>query len=362
MVELASLRLTDFRCFAAAEFTLQPGINVITGQNGSGKTSVLEAVYALLRHGSFRSNSADDQIRWGQSETTVTAELVEPTLAADHPRVIGVQRSSRGYRGRLAGEPVERRSQLVREFPMTVITPATTTLVSGGPAERRRFLDQLMFHVEHSFVDCWRSYRAVLNQRNALLRARRYQGLEQWTAMLVEHGERLHEYRKDAVEQLQGPLQAMLEVQLKQPWQVQVDYRSGWSEVSFAQGLHDSADLERRRMTTVRGPHRAELRFTVNGHSVAEALSRGQQRILACALLLTQLQLVNAASGRKSLVLLDDITAELDHNNALRMVELCASFGGQLLVTALSARPLGDALNAAAVFHVEQCSTRSQTP
>lgn len=354
MTILRRLELTNLRCFSQRSDEFEPGLNLIVGANGAGKTSLLESIHLLLRQRSFRTHSNNDLVCWGQDEALVVGRFTSDTSSQE--QIVGLSRNKDGFVSRLNGESVERRAHLVEKFPLITITPGTTVLVSGGPGERRQYLDQTMFHVEHQFLKIWQNYRSTLSQRNALLRSGKISGIEVWDAQLVLYGQQLHAIRQKLVDDLVTPLQQCLS-RLQQDWQVDIQYRSGWGAAwgddQFGDALADCRDHDIRRAVSTRGPHRAELKITSDGKPVAESLSRGQQRILAIALLVAQMQLLSEKSTNTPLVLVDDIGAELDHSNANKVIDLCASFGGQLLVTALEAEPYVMAGREAAMFHVE---------
>ncbi len=355
MTTLRRFELTNLRCFPEWRGEFQLGLNLITGANGAGKTSLLEAIHLLLRQRSFRSNSNNDFVRWGTEEGLIVGRFINNQ--SDKEQIVGLCRTRAGFTSRMNGEPVRQRSQLVERFPLVTITPATTILVNGGPGERRQYLDQTLFHVEHSFLKVWRNYRAALSQRNAILRTGSVQGLDVWDAQLIQYGEALHTFRQSLVSRLRAPLLENLN-KLDQPWDVEIEYRTGWGSVwdedQFREALFEARENDTRRATTTRGPHRAELKIISENKPVVESLSRGQQRLLSVALLTTQMQLIAEKSSQIPLVLIDDVGAELDHVNANKVIDLCASFGGQLLVTALEAEPYATADREVTMFHVER--------
>ncbi|MFA7387376.1 MAG: DNA replication and repair protein RecF, partial [Thiohalobacteraceae bacterium] len=163
-----SLAVRDFRNIANAELAFSSGLNLFTGDNGAGKTSLLEALYFLGRVQSFRTAQPAQLIRGGTDSLLVTGQLAEPdggTIA------VGVERSRTAARVRLAGHPVSGLAELLAHFPFQVLTPDSHELLNGGPRARRRYLDWGVFHVEPGFLPAWRRFGRAVRQRNAALRS-----------------------------------------------------------------------------------------------------------------------------------------------------------------------------------------------
>ena len=345
---LASLRAEQLRSIAAAELEFGGGLNLIIGQNGAGKTSLLEAVYLLGRGRSFRTRSNERLISHGQSIARVVGQLPGALV----PEIIGVEIGREGKTiARIAGRTPDSLADLATAFPVQVIDPDIHKLVEEGSARRRRWLDWGVFHVEPGFGRDWARYQRALKQRNAALK----QGLgelRQWDAELARTGQALTIARRRVVDAI-APRWVELCERLAGV-ALSIHFHAGWDdEQDLEQLLAAAAVRDRERGTTTLGPHRADLRLRQRNRAAREVLSRGQQKLAAVALTLAQLQWLKAEHGLVPTLLLDDPAAELDAQRLGAFIREVQALEAQLIVTSLSAdaAPLGQPDR---VFHVEQ--------
>ncbi len=344
---LAELRLEDLRCLARSQLTLHPRLNLITGDNGSGKTSVLEAIYLLGRGRSFRTRHTEQLIRHGAPELRVFGRL-ESGGTVCHSIGLGCSRHD-GLKARIDSQDVGSMAELSELFPVQVIDPGIHRLVEEGPVQRRRWLDWAVFHVEPDFVRHWQGYSRALRQRNAALKCGADPRL--WDSELVRLGELLTASRARLVDALQPYWVAALKDLEAVP--ASLGYFQGWSrDQPLAAALTTHIIRDRERGSTTYGPHRFDVLLRLGGRPAREVVSRGQQKLLGAAMALTMSRYVAEAAGRAPTLLLDDPAAELDRAHTEGLLSAVASLGGQLVVTALRPQdtPLGTPDQ---VFHVE---------
>lgn len=334
-------------------FSLRPALlNVLAGDNGSGKSSTLEALHLLATGRSFRSNRADGAIQHGLAELTLFAVGREPE-GREHRY---------GYRKpkgaepeiRIDGEPASL-GQIAAALPVRFIGPGSEELLEGEPAIRRGFLDWILFHVEHSYLGLWRRANRALAQRNALLKQRAAPAaLKPWTRELAEASARIGELRQQALADLQGELAPLLArfafmeaIDLQYAGTALPDTDAGWLELEAR---------ERDLGYSLFGFQRDDLRIRVPGGMARDILSRGQRKVLVYALLLAEAALVRRKTGKISVLLLDDLCSELDKNNAAQVLTLVLDTGMQAFISVLNPGDLDDLLPASAarnMFHVE---------
>lgn len=357
-MHLARVDIHAVRNIASARLQMPPGTSLITGDNGSGKTSLLEAVWLLGTGSSFRSNRMLPVIRYGEDAATVHGEVIH---ADGYRTSLGVSRErSGGVQIKVGGEAVRTTSALAEVLPVQLINPDSVELVTGPPVRRRRFLDWGTFHVERSFLESWKSYRRGLEQRNALLRrasAASSAELDAWETRLSRDAHLIDAQRRASVTALQPLVDEALE-ELGGPDQIALRYLPGWDAdaPSLADVLASQRDSDRTQGFTRSGPQRAELKLTAGGRAAAEALSRGQQKILACALLVAQGRWLAAATSKQGIYLVDDLPAELDRDHRARLGSILATLPAQVLVTAVQRDLVMAGLESAtalAMFHVE---------
>jgi DNA replication and repair protein RecF len=352
-MSLERLTIEDFRCVERAELEFDARCNLITGENASGKTSLLEAIFFLGRGRSFRSTRSDALIRTG----TAQFGLMGRTLRQNLSQPLGVRVSSEGIEARFAGRPVTGLAELATLFPVQAIDPEVHRLVEGGPQERRRYLDWGVFHVEPAFVEHWRRYQRALRQRNAALRAGQSAALVRaWDPELVEAGEEVVSHRQRYLTGLREAVrrtgQRLLGVE------VEIGLQRGWAlERTLSEALEQSYVRDRERGLTHVGPHRADLSVRVSGLPARDRVSRGQQKLLAAAMLLGQLGHDAACGSSVAALLVDDPAAELDGSNLERLLTEVLNLPAQLFITALEPRnPILQGLPAGRRFHVEHGS------
>lgn len=347
------LQLQSFRRFAQAEFCPQPGFNLITGDNGSGKSSVLEALHLMAHGRSFRGRVRDGLIREGDSAVQVLVEW--HTGKAD--RRAGLRHTGASWEARLDGAPVAHMGALCEALAVVTFEPGSTGLIQGGSEIRRRYLDWGLFHVELGFLPAWRRYARALKQRNSLLRARfQPDQLDAWEAELAQAGETLCEFRESYVASLQPHLEAAIHDLMPAAGTARLSLQPGWrrQDVSLADGLLLARDRDILLGHTSVGPHRADLRLDLEKLPGRQGLSRGQAKLAALGLLLAQAAHLAEHDCHWPLLSLDDLASELDREHQRRVLQRLRDCAAQVLITGTEPPPALAAMGIpVARFHVE---------
>ncbi len=345
---IRSFKASHFRCLDNIELDLAPDFNLVFGDNASGKTSFLEALAYLGRGKSFRGASTSNLVQHGEQEFVLFGQVEND---GRHQR-IGVRNSRAGLEIRVDGESGGGAASLAEALPLQVIDPEIHNLVAGGPEQRRRFLDWVGFHVEHEHLLAWRRFRRVLKQRNAALKANsRPATINSWNAEFIDLGMTLDASRRRSLEaamdSLQGFGQDLLGTDLG------FDYQQGWKQgVELEAALGEGLERDLQLGATQHGPHRADLKIRYDERQARKLVSRGQQKLLASAMILAATETAQTALERPLLLLLDDPAAELDADSLARLMGAVEMLGCQVVATSLER----DALSVppdAAVFHVE---------
>ncbi|MGB5102662.1 MAG: DNA replication/repair protein RecF [Steroidobacteraceae bacterium] len=349
-MSLERLRIEGFRCIEQAELELDGRCNLLSGQNASGKTSLLEAIFFLGRGRSFRTARSDALIQRGADSFMLTGRV----RVGGRGQPLGMRVGPGGTEARFAGRPVSGIAELATVLPVQAIDPEVHRLVEGGPQERRRYLDWGVFHVEPNFVGDWRRYQRALRQRNAALRTRQPAAVvKAWDPELIEAGEHVARQRAEYLSRLQPAVASVSERLLGT--RVELSLNRGWSaERSLAEAVEASWDRDVERGLTHAGPHRADIAVRFEGLLARDRVSRGQQKLAAAALLLGQLKCDAGQGSSVAALLVDDPAAELDSDNLERLLTEIDALPAQLFVTALDAS--NEALRllpAGPRFHVE---------
>ena len=330
------LTLRDFRTYAAAEVQLGPGLTVVTGRNGAGKTNLLEAVYFACTGRSCRTANERECVRFGAPLTRL--ELSCEDADQRHELSVGFQ-PGEAKKLQVDGASVERLTDVTSRPLVSVFLPDRLELVTGSPALRRAHLDQVVAALRPARAATRRAYAAALGQRNALVAAIRAgragrASMPAWDAELARHGIALMADRSAVVEELR-PRFAEHAVGLGLTGEPDVAYRprsGAGSAEELAAELAARLESDVERGFTVHGPHRDELVLRRDGRELRAYGSRGQQRLGLLALLLAERETLAASRGTAPLMLLDDVMSELDAGRRTRLVGLLRA-GGQSLIT-----------------------------
>ncbi|MCL1079399.1 DNA replication/repair protein RecF [Parashewanella spongiae] len=353
-MSLAQLQITSFRNIDSAQLQLSGGLNLIYGLNGSGKTSLLEAIYFLGMGRSFRSHLSQRVIKSDSDQLTLFAQL---NLDKGQAK-LGLRRHRNGdIEVRLDGNKLQRLSTLAETLPIQVITPESFALLFEGPKARRQFIDWGAFHTDPQFYLAWSNVRRILKQRNQLLkRESSYQEIEYWDRDLIRYTEQVTEIRNQYVHSLNELLTGIIEKFLPQV-EVKVSFTRGWdSKTTYSEQLQSQYARDIASGHTGSGAHKADLRLRVGSMPVQDALSRGQLKLLVCALRIAQGKLLKQQINKHSVYLVDDLPSELDAGHRQLLLKQLADTGAQLFVTAIDPAAIVDSLHCPPdrMFHVEQ--------
>lgn len=354
-MQVTRLTASGFRCFSRLELVPGAGLNFFSGDNGAGKTSVLEALHLMAYGRSFRGRVRDGLVKTHADALEVFVEWQE--AASGRVRKAGMRHSGNAWTGRLDGETVNQMGELCAALAVVTFEPGSHALVSGSGEPRRRYLDWGLFHVEHEFFPLWRRYNRALKQRNALLKSGAAgRQLEAWDHELAEAGEPLTRHRLHYLESLQPRLSVVAADLVPGLGAATLHYSPGWrqAEMSLADALLLARDRDRQAGHTSVGPHRADWRVDYTARPGREALSRGQAKLTALVCLLAQAEDFAARRQEWPVIALDDLASELDSHHQRRILHRLAGSQAQIWVTGTEMpQALQDAELEKTLFHVE---------
>lgn len=324
---LAQLQVTDLRNIREARIALHPRWNFFWGANGSGKTSVLEALYLLGTGHSFRTRETASLVRAEQSQFTVFARTFdEQTVSIQKHRTQPTQ-------VRINQTPCTSASSLAHFLPSHVFYQDIFTIIDAGPAARRSLLDWGMFHVKPEYHALWKSYRHVLRQRNCLLRSQASPAeFVPWDAELVAIAHALDALREAWCREWADAFVGMLETLT--PLRCRLRYYRGWDRknqgLSLDTVLKQHFEADRARQYTHYGSHHADLVLQSDDINPRQGFSRGQQKTVLYALKLSMAAILQKENG---IFLLDDFASELDFAHQDRLLKQLDALAGQFFVT-----------------------------
>jgi DNA replication and repair protein RecF len=336
-MRVTRLQLRDFRSYEQAQLRLGPGLTVVAGRNGAGKTNLLEALYFACTGRSCRTANEREVVRFGAPLTRLVLEAEDER--GRHEVAVGFQ-PGEAKRLRVDGAPVERLTEAEARPLVSVFLPDRLELVLGAPALRRAHLDQVVAALWPARAGTRRAYAAALGQRNALIagiragRAGRG-SLPAWDAELARHGVALMRDRGEAVDRIRDRFAAHAEgVGLDgEPGLAYRPRSKAGDPEQLAAELAERVDADVERGFTGHGPHRDELVFRRAGRELRAYGSRGQQRLGLLALLLAEREELAAERGAPPLMLLDDVMSELDAGRRERLVDVLRGGGQSVIAT-----------------------------
>jgi DNA replication and repair protein RecF len=351
-MRLSQLQIKNFRNLQDVQLTPVSGVNLIVGDNASGKTSLLEAIYYLSHIRSFRTQNITDLIL----RQSPYLQLVAKIETAEHQTIpLGIRRSRNKSEIRVNKQPIKRVSDIAAQFPVLAIHPDSYRLITGSPSQRRQYLDWGVFHVEHGFFKSWQRFKKALMQRNAALKSKqKFDVCQLWNIEISDTAHYIDQLRKQYFEKL-SPYFYQLTQQFFCNDIVTIDYKRGWSmDKNLIELLEENLQKERLKGYTYYGPHRAEISMKVNGQSAQTCISRGQQKTLVALMRLAQAKQFTEATNKPCVLLYDDLAAELDTNHRELILSELLKMNIQLFLTAIEQSQIDlSTCQDKKVFHVE---------
>ena len=361
-MKLDKVQIRHFRNIDDLSLTAHKSLNVFLGENGSGKSSILEALHYLGFARSFRTQKHKNVISHTKQGFTV---FCSAALEEGSQQKFGISRLiDDSCIVNINGQKSKRATDLASYLPIQIFTPQSSDLLLGAPKLRRRYLDWLLFHVEQSFNLDFQVFNRSLKQLNALYKSNQLeQGLEYWNDILCEKGEAISTKRATL---LNEHLIQLINTNLKDflpEFSFEISYYRGWEKgYSLSEALVKNRQRDRKNGFLSVGPHKADLRIKLQGVNAHEILSRGQLRMLVAGMQLAQTQYLHAQTAKTSIFLLDDVGAELDEEKRKVFISRLNTPDTQLFVTAIDIKQLEflENYNDKKVFHVEHGQVREE--
>ena len=330
------MTLQHFRCFS--DFTLHPdqGVNIIAGDNGLGKTTVLEALYFLSYGRSFRTAQLDRIIQQGQDSFTLFSTFCHWQKTYQ----VGVSRHKHmPAKMRLDGEDVASHAAIAQYLPMLILNPESFRLFTDGAKGRRQLLDWGVFFADTAFIKLWQQANRIIQQRNQALKMQQpYRAVAPWDQQLVSIANKIDQARVGYVTHWIKAIKALLG-NFWQEHDLSITYIRGWAKGKTLQALLESHYLQDQQQGfTQYGPHRADIRLRAKGVMARDHLSRGQQKRLIYALKLAQGKVFREQKNQNVIYLLDDIQSELDQHNCQQLLSTIISQKAQVFLTSIDVK------------------------
>ena len=361
-MHLKQINITGIRNLKPIQINLDAGVNIFYGQNGSGKTSLLEAIHLLITGRSFRTRDLSNIVQFGQDEYTITGVLSANVEKTAEKIKIGTAAFIKGAKKFKIREQHCTSADIAKLLPSQFVNVTSTQLIEGGPAFRRSFMDWGGFHIEHSFWNEWNCYNRALLQRNVLIKqcdsvAQLKSKTFAWQTTFLEAGQVINDIRKAFLIDL-----SMYFSDIISNWGLNnknfvFKYSQGWPEhLTLEESINDSLNTDLVKGVTSKGPHRADLEILVNSMPAKYVLSRGQLKLIALAMFLARNMVLENKQEAKSVFLIDDFNSELDVKSCKLFVSSLCKSPTQVFITGIEGKILKDSFynkNSISMFHVE---------
>jgi DNA replication and repair protein RecF len=355
-MRIAEVRLRNFRNHADTLLEFGGGINVLSGKNGQGKTNILEAISYLSLTKSFYASSDETAVRFGTDSFDVEGVII---AGSGLRYTVQVSYGLRGGEKAFAINSTrpESLASVIGTFPVVILSPENNAITFGGPAARRRFVDLTLSQISRVYLEDILEYRRILRQRNRLLSDARVGGsasasaLEPWTVSLVHYGSRIVKRRQEFVGEFKGYIDRGYKTLVSMGEEPALEYVSfvplpeGASPEEIGELMFNEvkarAAEEMRRGVTLVGPHRDEVRLSINGAALQQYASQGQHKTFLVALKTAEFFYLRERRGEAPIFLLDDLFSELDEGRSRRILDLVSDLG-QTIITTTGERVLED--------------------
>ena len=311
---IESLELKNFRNYEELSIVLDPGTNILYGDNAQGKTNVLEAIYLCGTTKSHRGSKDKEMIRFEQDESHIRMMVKKDGVS----HKIDMHLKKNKAKGiAIDGIPIRKAAELFGIVNLVAFSPEDLNIIKNGPSERRRFMDLELCQLNKVYLQELTSYNKVLNQRNKLLKDIGFQPgltetLDVWDMQLVNYGREVIKFRREFIKQLNEIIHAIHLSLTGGREDISISYEPFTREDQMEDILKKNRAQDMKQKTTLSGPHRDDISFIVNGIDIRRFGSQGQQRTAALSLKLSELQLVKQLSHDDPILLLDDVLSELD--------------------------------------------------
>ncbi|ASG67742.1 DNA replication/repair protein RecF [Francisella halioticida] len=327
---ISNLRLQNFRNIPFKSFDFKENINIIVGKNGSGKTSILESIYFLSHSRSFRSSQLSRIVNHGTDEFIIYTKSHNP----DEVTISISRKKNSNNISKLNTEIQKNHTEITRTLPIQLINPESFNIINSGAQQRCKVLDWGAFYLDKTFLKIWQQTKFLVKQRNSALKQNYpYTYIISIDKKLCEFANLLDTKRHLYFTKLKPKIHETLG-QFNSNLDLDIEYSRGWSSnKELSQVLEEAFNHDNKYKVTNHGPHKADIALTVNNKPIQDIFSRGQQKLLICAIKLAQGEIHNLENENKCIYLIDDITSELDNIHTQTLFDYFKKLKSQVFIT-----------------------------
>lgn len=323
-----------FRCITDLIMEFSPGLNIIIGANAQGKTSLLEGIYFLSLSRSLRTNNEKELVQYGKDGFLLKADIVSH-LHSDIQSVIETKWLKGTKKISVNGIELEKISELIGQLRIVFLASDFSDLVREGASFRRRFLDIQISQMDRDYLHALQGYQRALKQRNELLRKKNCSSEELWVweVQMAENAKTLISKRRNFVESIK-PYATNIHLQIMADEKLEIRYIPNVMEDEFVKKLEENRNVDIQRGQTQNGPHRDDIEIKINGYSVRQFASQGQQKTCAYSIRISEVCLSKEKGEELPIILADELFSDLDMERGKRFLEIIP-YGVQVVITAV---------------------------
>ena len=326
---IKEIYLKNFRNYDEQKIELNENINVFFGNNAQGKTNILEALYFCALGRSFRTHKESELINFKDSFSNINVNYIK------NDRENGIEISLDKKNSKVIkfnGIKLNKNSELVGHINLVIFSPDDIMILKQGPVLRRKFLDILISQLKPKYLHELNQYNKILEQRNAILKSKRIETLDIWNEQLAVQTEKIYNYRKEYIEKIQEKLIKIHPGLTDNKETIEIKYKTRFKDKeSFINILNENKNLDLLRGYTSEGAHREDFEISINEKSLNLYGSQGQHRTAVLALKIAELKIIKEEIGENPVLLLDDVTSELDEHRVMSIFEVVKNY--QVLIT-----------------------------
>jgi DNA replication and repair protein RecF len=339
-LHIKNVKLSGFRNLKEQSVDLHDGLNLLIGENGQGKTNFLEAIYLLATLRSFRSASVKDVIRFDEQQAEVSGSVE----TEETPVELRVQLKGSSRRLWVGQRSIRAAKDFLGQLKAVAFTPDDLAMIKGGPVLRRKFMDRAVFLFDPRHLILIKDFNQALKSRNRLLKDGQRNGVQEevvdsFSKTMADSGAEISHSRKEMIGRVGKRAEEIISGLIPEVEDVSISFEPGWSldqgtnAEELLRQLRAGLSRDLRRGQTGLGPQQDDFEVTLGGSPARKFASQGQQRMVAIALLLAVVQEVVANGGERPVILLDDVSSELDSGRRKMLFDRVGELGGQVLIT-----------------------------
>ncbi|VAW44180.1 DNA recombination and repair protein RecF [hydrothermal vent metagenome] len=351
-MQLTQLKINGFRCYESLDLTFDQRINVFSGANGAGKTSVLEAIYFLSTGKSFRSKRSKNLINHNSNELTVFAQYNDKDKFKNK---IGVSLNKALKKNiKFNSQKISNQSEIAHTLPVVSIDPDSYLFLDKPPQYRRSFLDWLVFHVKPEYLKIWSRVSRCQKQLNTLYKEKRQDQLGHWEKLYIEYADQLTEMRQAVFTELRDLIYIKVQLIIPELAELEISFYQGWSkENTLAEQIQKDREKNLVYGNLNQGVHKMDIKNSIIHKPAHENLSRGQKKLISIIYYLSYIELLSTQLKINPILCLDDMDAELDTEKTKILCDFIQNSSNQAFISTVDPNKLMALLKKTCLFHVE---------